>query len=335
MAAPSEKLMKLLPLIRDYARSFNGTYGHSLRERNLSQLRTRGNKIGKTAAQLHCQPKRPSSCTKLPLVFIPGMAVVKAVSFGFGNSAPAAKESPPSNPGAAKTQTIIAEADRLYEDNDPIQLYNYLIQFKDIENDGILWRLARAACDKGKLLGRKDKTQRRVCVYEAFEYAKKALALNKENFACHKWYAILLDYTGEYEGMKQRISNAYTVKEHFLKAIELNPRDSTSMYSVGYWCYAFADLAWYQRNIAAALFASPPKSTYEEALGYFQKAEEVDPGFYSMNLVMLGRTYMHLGKPEPAAQYLKMAIQYPVKTADDEQAHKEAQELLKKLGVKQ
>jgi len=30
-----------------------------------------------------------------------------------------------------------------------------------------------------------------------------------------QWYAILLDYTGEYEGTKQRITNSYLVKEHF------------------------------------------------------------------------------------------------------------------------
>lgn len=29
-------------------------------------------------------------------------------------------------------------------------------------------------------------------------------------------------------------------------------------------CYTFADMPWYQRQVAAAIFASPPTSTYEE-----------------------------------------------------------------------
>ena len=36
-------------------------------------------------------------------------------------------------------------------------------------------------------------------------------------FLCvFQWYAILLDYVGEYEGTKQRIANAFLVKEHFI-----------------------------------------------------------------------------------------------------------------------
>lgn len=29
-------------------------------------------------------------------------------------------------------------------------------------------------------------------------------------------------------------------------------------------CFAFAELPWYQRKVAAVIFASPPSSTYEE-----------------------------------------------------------------------
>src|SRR6218665_1097724 len=31
-----------------------------------------------------------------------------------------------------------------------------------------------------------------------------------------QWYAIMLDYVGEYEGTKERISKAYHIKDHFL-----------------------------------------------------------------------------------------------------------------------
>ena len=34
-----------------------------------------------------------------------------------------------------------------------------------------------------------------------------------------QWYAILMDKTAEFEGTKARISNAYTVKEHFMVCI--------------------------------------------------------------------------------------------------------------------
>ena len=43
-----------------------------------------------------------------------------------------------------------------------------------------------------------------------------------------QWYAILLDYTGEYEGNKQRISNAFQVKTHFLVGKQCGPRSDCS-----------------------------------------------------------------------------------------------------------
>lgn len=38
-------------------------------------------------------------------------------------------------------------------------------------------------------------------------------------FCFLQWYAIMLDYVGEYEGTKERISKAYHIKEHFLVII--------------------------------------------------------------------------------------------------------------------
>jgi hypothetical protein len=45
-------------------------------------------------------------------------------------------------------------------------------------------------------------------------------------------------------------------------------------------CYNISSMPWYQRKIASAVFATPPTSSFEEALIYFSKAEEVEPNFY-------------------------------------------------------
>lgn len=39
-------------------------------------------------------------------------------------------------------------------------------------------------------------------------------------------------------------------------------------------------MPWLQRKIAATIFVAPPTATFEEALSYFIKAEEVEPRFY-------------------------------------------------------
>ncbi|KAK6184772.1 hypothetical protein SNE40_007169 [Patella caerulea] len=265
---------------------------------------------------------------KAPWLFMfPLVPTVEAIGFGWSKSKDLEAEK------NSKFEGIISTADRLYESNKVLELYDYLVQYKDNGNAEVLWRLARATCDKGKFS--RDKEQRKQCMFEACEYSKKALALDGNSSPCNKWYAILLDYTAEYEGTKVRILNSYKVKEHFLKAIKLNPKDATSIYSLGYWCFVFADLPWYQRKLASTLLATPPSSTYEEALEYFLLAENVEPNFYSMNLLMLGKTYDRLGNKDAAKEYLIKARDYPVQTTDDEQAHKEAIELLKNLGVRE
>jgi len=44
-------------------------------------------------------------------------------------------------------------------------------------------------------------------------------------------------------------------------------------------CYNIASMPWYQRKIVSAVFATPPISSFDEALIYL-KAEELDPKFY-------------------------------------------------------
>ncbi|PRD23558.1 UNVERIFIED_CONTAM: Rmdn1 [Trichonephila clavipes] len=98
-------------------------------------------------------------------------------------------------------------------------------------------------------------------------------------------------------------------------------------------CFTFAEMPWYQRKIAAAIFASPPTSTYEEALENFKKAEEITPLFYSMNLLMLGKCYINLNNKEKGMKYLKKAVEYTIKIPDDQKAHDEAEKLLKDLNA--
>ncbi|KAK7878020.1 hypothetical protein WMY93_031333 [Mugilogobius chulae] len=175
-------------------------------------------------------------------------------------------------------------------------------------------------------------TKKKELVYEAFESAKAALEKDEKCFAAHKWYAICLSDVGEYEGIKVKLGNSYIIRDHLLRAIELNPKDATSMYILGYWCFSFAELPWYQRKVAAVIFGTPPTSTYEEALEYFLRAEEADPNFYSKNLFMLGQTYLRMNDKDKAKVWLTKAKEYPPLTHEDKETQKEAEDLLKKLG---
>ncbi|XP_056378263.1 regulator of microtubule dynamics protein 1 isoform X2 [Hyla sarda] len=232
-----------------------------------------------------------------------------------------------------KVEDVKEEADYLYGAAETEKLYELLSQYGDSTDAEILWRLARASRDLAQLSKTPPDDKKRL-VYEAREFAKKALEINESCSAAHKWYAICLSDVGDYEGMKVKIGNAYIIRDHFQRAIELNPNDATTIHLIGVWCYTFADLPWYQNKIAAALFATPPSSTFDEALIYFEMAEEVDPNFYSKNLLYLGKTFLKLKNNELALQWLQKAKDYPVRTEEDKAVYKEATDILKSYGVK-
>ncbi|XP_060949439.1 regulator of microtubule dynamics protein 1 [Limanda limanda] len=232
---------------------------------------------------------------------------------------------------AAGKEEVLEQADYLYSCADTEKLYQLLLQYKDSDEAEVLWRLARASRDLS-LLPNMEAKRKKELVLEAFEYARRAMEKDDKCFAAHKWYAVCLSDVGDYEGIKVKIGNSYIIREHLERAVELNPKDATSLHILGYWCFAFAELPWYQRKVAAALFSSPPVSTYEEALEFFLKAEAVDPDFYSKNLLMLGKTYLAMKDKEKALMWLTKTQEYPAHTLEDKDVHKEAVDLLKKHG---
>ncbi|XP_055007023.1 regulator of microtubule dynamics protein 1 isoform X4 [Boleophthalmus pectinirostris] len=232
---------------------------------------------------------------------------------------------------ATATEELLEQADYLYSCAETDKLYQLLLQHKNRDDAEFLWRLARASRDLA-LLPDTAPEKKKQLVYEALDCAKRALEKEETNFAAHKWYAICLSDIGDYEGIKVKLGNSYIIREHLQRAIDLNPKDATSLHILGYWCFAFADLPWYQRKMAAVIFATPPMSTYQEALDYFLKAEAEDPNFYSMNLLMLGKTYLKINDKENAKLWLTKAKEYHPLTHEDKEVHKQAAEMLNGLG---
>ncbi|CAH1406786.1 unnamed protein product [Nezara viridula] len=224
----------------------------------------------------------------------------------------------------------IKEADLLYKQNKYKEVYNLLKEYEDSSEVEVLWRLSRVLYNISQEHEMRP-DEKKALIFESFDIISRSLALDETNFANHKWMSILLDARTAYDGIKARISHLGSVKNHMLKAIELNPKDATTLYMLGLWCYQITDMPWYQRKIASTVFAAPPVSSYEEALEYFIKAEEIEPRFYSQNLLMLGKTYLKLKKEDKARYYLDLACHYPIATDDDHLANKEACELLKKF----
>lgn len=108
-------------------------------------------------------------------------------------------------------------------------------------------------------------------VREGYALVDAALKINDQDFAIHKWFAILLDAKGELDGIKARVSQLETVKQHMIKAVELNPEDPTSWHLLGNFAFGLADMPWYQRKVVSAIFATPPSGNNLEVTNFMHQ----------------------------------------------------------------
>ena len=79
----------------------------------------------------------------------------------------------------------IAEAEKIYNENDFKGVYEYLYKLKDSEDPEILWRLVRAIKDRSDMKDI-DKNKRKEMIMEGYDIAEKTLKLGEGIFACHK-----------------------------------------------------------------------------------------------------------------------------------------------------
>lgn len=228
---------------------------------------------------------------------------------------------------SAELIETLRHADQLYDENHYQETIDLLEKYPEQVVD-IKWRLGRSHYSMSKAADKKKKEE---LLRKAFKFCEEALKMDDKDFACHKWYAILLDAQSEMDGIKVRAANLDTVKKHMIAAVELNPEDATSRYMLGAFAFGIADMAWYERKILQTIFTSPPTGTYEEALEHFLKAEEIKPGFYSLNKLMTGKCYLRMKDNVKAKEYLTSAAGIQVVTEDDKKCKEEADQLLKKL----
>jgi tetratricopeptide (TPR) repeat protein len=96
-------------------------------------------------------------------------------------------------------------------------------------------------------------------------------------------------------------------------------------------CVAIADLSWIERNAATVLFGLPPESSYDEALNFLHKSEDLAPGTWKKNTFLIAQVYYKKKDYLKAKEWTEKALKVPVKTEEDETVHEEATALLKKL----
>jgi len=198
----------------------------------------------------------------------------------------------------------------------------------DASNIELLWRTSRAFYDMAE--SKEDKTWQQDYFTKSLDYAKKALEADANHFGGHKWFAISSSAVGQFLAAKDKIGNAFKIKEEALRAVELRPGDATTLHLLGRWCHSVASISWVERKVASALFATPPESSFDEALAFFLRAAEANPNFIR-NALYTADTYVQLKKQAEAKAWYQKAGEMKATTDAEKRMQDEAKTKLSKL----
>ncbi len=160
----------------------------------------------------------------------------------------------------------------------------------------------------------------------------RSLELHEACAEAHMWAAVVTAQVSP--DLKAQITNAFVIRDHGRRAVELDPNNPRARYILGAWAYTVAGVGWFERRVAAAIFGSgPPTATYEEALEHFNAAENTAPGFWMVNRLKLAQTHHALGHKAEAKQWLQQAMSMEHTPDEDRWGGVERAKLAAKLGL--
>ncbi|VDD80344.1 unnamed protein product [Mesocestoides corti] len=208
----------------------------------------------------------------------------------------------------------LAELDKLNDEEKYDEIYNKLKRsdgnYKDMGYEE-LWRLGRVTCFKVELSKcQNDKNRRLAWIKEGLDAMKIAAEKFPNECLSNTWYGILLSLDGEEHDTKTKIKQAYIIKEYFDVYF-------VTLQSLGTWLASFvlASLGSIERKIASFLFATPPVSTFEDALKYFLEANEVKPS-YPLTVCRIAQCYWKLGNKDEAKKFAEEALKLKATDGD-------------------
>jgi len=93
------------------------------------------------------------------------------------------------------------------------QYLHSIFWFQGKPEPEVNWRIARLLYNISKSDGGTDKKQK---IEESYALLQEALEIDQENFAVHKWMAIILNEVSCLQGIKAQILESFNVRKHML-----------------------------------------------------------------------------------------------------------------------
>lgn len=224
-----------------------------------------------------------------------------------------------STPCFASEQSPYQAIDALLMNGENQQAFEILSTLLDNGegHEEILWRMARAQYEMGRLVETDDKNDQRALAFyqEAEDYARAAIAEAPGKSDGYKWLAITLGVKMKYGDFETQVKQTWEIKENIDKAIALTPDDDIAYLVLSRWHYKLSELGFWARSLASMIYGELPKASFEQAEALLLKAISLhDRISHRYNLA---RVYDRMERREDAKVQYQKALLLPVTFPDE------------------
>lgn len=173
--------------------------------------------------------------------------------------------------------------------------------------------------------GKKDEAKR---MYRgAVEYARSARDAYPEEAGSWFMLAATNGKLAQFSGGKSKVKIGRAVEEYYRKAISLDSTFALAYLAGGIFQREVAQLSWFQRLAAKALFGGVPRGSLDESRRLLQRSLELEPTLLMAHWE-LAQTYRAMKKPELAEPHLRFVKVLAPRSSEERRIRKKVLTLL-------
>ncbi|TGZ74360.1 hypothetical protein CRM22_000987 [Opisthorchis felineus] len=173
----------------------------------------------------------------------------------------------------------------------------------------VAWRRTRLLYVQTTTLAKKpSKDVLQKTFQRAMDEVDAGLKANENHANCLTWKGICINELALLSGIDERIKRSYDMRNLWQKALDLEPDNDVALQAMGTWCFHVADLSELKRAFAKAFFTNPPRSTYDEALNYLTKSEQLAPVKQIQTQLLIAKCYERLKNKDKTKEYCQKVL---------------------------
>lgn len=198
---------------------------------------------------------------------------------------------------------------------------------KDSTQVEVLWRLTRAYVELGELATKKS--QKRKFYDAAMGHGQSAVRADSQSCIAFTWLSIAEGTSATVVGFKEQVRLSWLIREHALKAIQLDPTSDIAYHVMARWHAEIASIGGLKRTMANLFFGDLPKASYQESIAYYKRAIELHDQVH--HRLELAKVYLRMDELDTAQQKLEDVLTMHSERRLDDKYKDEARLLLAHL----